>query len=188
MFKRTYNFASFVVLIRTHPEFASSLVADMCRVMRFKQVITRRDPVGAWEAFTGNPVDIIFGDVAGEEGCKFLNDVRNTEISPNPHIPFIATAMTASPAIIARARDHGATEFLRFPLSASLLIERIAHVVEHPRMFVKAPAYAGPDRRRHRAEAPNGEERRKRAGDPIAAPAAEAPATDGGDDQWKIQA
>jgi DNA-binding response OmpR family regulator len=180
--KRTFNFSSFTVLIHTQPEFVSSLVADMCRALRFKAVITRRDPAAAWDAFINNPVDIIFGDVASQDGLRLLRDARNTEISPNPHVPFVATAMTGSPARIACARDSGATEFLRFPLAAATLIERIIHIVEHPRVFVKAPQYTGPDRRRRRAEPPS-DERRKQA----PAPAGETAAGGDAEKEWKVQ-
>lgn len=163
--KCTYNFTSFTLLIHMQPEFASSLVADICRSLRFNAVIARQERAAAWNAFTNNPVDIVFGDVTAEETCQFLRDVRNTEISPNPHVPFVATAVTSSATCIARARDFGATEFLRFPLAANTLIERIIHIVEHPRMFVKASQYTGPDRRRRR-DGEIKEERRGQASTP----------------------
>lgn len=165
--KCTYNFNSFTLLIHMQPEFASSLVADICRSLRFNAVIARQERAAAWSAFTNNQIDIVFGDVTAEETCQFLRDVRNTEISPNPHVPFVATAVTSSATCIARARDFGATEFLRFPLAANTLIERIIHVVEHPRMFVKASQYTGPDRRRRR----DGDVKDERRGQPSMAPA-----------------
>jgi CheY-like chemotaxis protein len=182
--KRTFDFSSFTVLIYTPSEFARSLVGDMCRALRFKSVVAKRDYDSAWLAFTSNPIDIIFGDVAAEEGCRLLKDVRNSDVSPNPHLPFIATALTSSPACITRARDLGATEFLRFPLSAGTLIERVVYVIEHPRVFVKCATYTGPDRRRKRMPY-NGEERRKDA-----QRSDETPAPKDGEppQNWKVQA
>jgi len=177
--KRTYEFSSFTVLIYTQSEFTRELVSDMCRAMRFKTVISRSDFAGAWHAFTSTPIDITFGDVAPDEGCRLLKDIRNDEISPNPRIPFIATALASSPACILRARDYGATEFLRFPLSAGTLIDRVIHVVEHPRDFVKASQYAGPDRRR-RSRPVGGGDRRKQA--PVAVDAA----TSNLDQEWAV--
>lgn len=164
--KRTFDFSSFTVMICTPSEFACGLMSDMCRAMRFKAVISKLDFVAAWDTFKTNPIDIMFGDVVAEDGYRLLKEVRNAETSPNPHIPYIATALAVSSSCIARARDTGATEFLRFPLSAERLIERIVHVVDHPRTFVKSAGYTGPDRRRKHAPIQGDDRRRKTSGAP----------------------
>src|SRR5215475_11860212 len=112
MHLRTYDFSSFTVLIHAESEFARQLLTDMCRSLRFKSVISKRDFNAVWEAFKANPVDIIIGDIASDEGHRFLKTVRTSETSPNPLIPFIATAITSSLDSVARARDAGATEFV----------------------------------------------------------------------------
>ena len=157
---RTFDFSSFTVLIFAESEFARQLLTDMCRSLRFRAVISKREFNATWDAFKTNPVDIIIGDIASEDGHKFLKSVRNVETSPNALIPFIATAIASSMDCVARARDSGATEFVKLPLSAITLIERIIYVIEHPRVFVKAANYLGPDRRRKQRPF-QGEDRRK---------------------------
>jgi DNA-binding response OmpR family regulator len=49
---------------------------------------------------------------------------------------------------IEQARDAGVTEFLSKPITARALYLRIMEVIERPRQFVRAPTFAGPDRRR----------------------------------------
>ena len=46
------------------------------------------------------------------------------------------------------ARNAGVNEFLAKPLTARGVVERLAQVIDHPRAFVKAGEYFGPDRRR----------------------------------------
>lgn len=159
---RTFDFSSFTVLIFAESEFARQLLTDMCRSLRFKAVISKRDYNSTWDSFKTNPVDIIIGDIASEQGQQFLKAVRNIESSPNAMVPFIATAIASSLDYVARARDAGATEFVKLPLSAVTLIERIIYVIEHPRPFVRTTNYFGPDRRRKQRPF-QGEDRRKAA-------------------------
>lgn len=167
----TYDFSSFTILVLAKSEFASQLLADTCRSLRPKNVLSKRSCAAAWDAFTTNPVDIIIGDIAFDEGHRFLKAVRNVESSPNALVPFIATSNASSLECVIRARDSGANEFVGFPLSANTLIERLIHVVEVPRVFVRTPQFLGPDRRR-KERAFQGENRRQSA----SAPANEAPA------------
>jgi DNA-binding NtrC family response regulator len=46
------------------------------------------------------------------------------------------------------ARNAGVNEFLAKPLTARGVVERISQVINHPRQYVRAPNYFGPDRRR----------------------------------------
>lgn len=59
------------------------------------------------------------------------------------------------------ARNAGVTEYLVKPVSLNALYQRIVAVVEHPRSFVEAPGYVGPDRRRHTSAAYHGPQRRE---------------------------
>ena len=149
---RTFNFSSFNLLLLVESEFARQLLSDMCRSLRFRSVISKRDIDSAWEAFKSNPVDIVIGDITTDRGSQFLKSVRDFEKSPNALVPFIATSISSSVGCVARARDCGATEFLKLPLSAITLLERIIYVIDNPRVFVRAPDYLGPDRRRKQRE------------------------------------
>jgi len=145
---RTFDFSSFTLLLFVESEFARQLLTDMCRALHFNLVISKRDCTTAWDAFKTNPVDIIFGDITSERGLQFLKSVRDIEKSPNALVPFIATSIKSSVGSVASARDAGATEFLKLPLSGITLLERIIYVIESPRVFVRVEGFLGPDRRR----------------------------------------
>ena len=149
---RTFDFSSFTLLLFVESDFARQLLNDMCRSLHVKAVISKRDYASAWSAFKSNPIDIVIGDINCEHGLQFLKDARNIEKSPNALVPFIVTSIKSSIDCVASARDSGATEFLKLPLSAMTLLERIIYVVEHPRVFVRVSGFFGPDRRRQQRE------------------------------------
>ncbi len=81
-------------------------------------------------------------------GVKFVREIRRGKISTNPTVPIImATAYSAAHNVL-EARDEGVNDFVFKPLSANSLMTHILRVVEHPRPFIKAVNYFGPDRRR----------------------------------------
>jgi CheY-like chemotaxis protein len=166
---RTFDFSSFTLLLFIESEFARQLLTDMCRSLHFNTVISKRDYANAWDAFKKNPVDIVFGDITSENGLQFLKAVRDIEKSPNALVPFIATSIKSSIGCVASARDAGATEFLKLPLSAITLLDRIIYVIENPRVFVRVEGFMGPDRRRKQRPF-EGPDRRKPASTEADAP------------------
>jgi hypothetical protein len=43
--------------------------------------------------------------------------------------------------------EAGVSAFVAKPVSAKVVFERIAQLIENPRQFVRAPSFRGPDRR-----------------------------------------
>ena len=82
-------------------------------------------------------------------GIEFTNMVRHATDMTNTFMPIIMISAYSEYWRIAMARDAGVTEFLVKPISAATLFSRIRNVIEHPRPFVNAPGFFGPDRRRH---------------------------------------
>jgi DNA-binding response OmpR family regulator len=64
------------------------------------------------------------------------------------------------PERVIEARDAGVSEFLVKPFTTKSLYQRIVHLIERPRQFVRSGEYFGPDRRR-RVEDFAGEDRRQ---------------------------
>jgi len=93
-------------------------------------------------------------------GIELTQRVRAGAEGIDPYIPVII--MSGNPEIgeIVSARDAGANEYLAKPLSAKLLDLRINAVVKRPRPFVRSDDFFGPDRRRHKEEGYQGQERR----------------------------
>ena len=106
----------------------------------------------AWEIIRDNPPDLLIVDweMAPMDGIELVDKVRNSDASPDRFMPIIMiTAHSERPRIIT-ARDAGINEFVMKPVSARTLFSRLNAVIEHPRRFVRAGKYFGPDRRRKR--------------------------------------
>lgn len=71
-------------------------------------------------------------------------------------IPIIMLTGKADKDSVQIARDAGITEFLVKPFSAGTLSHRLVQVIDNPRVFVDAPGYTGPCRRRRGDKLPDG--------------------------------
>jgi len=137
------------------------LIVDDCAFMRstIRRILTTLGVQEMCEAGDGAealkimqtwPADIILLDweMAPFNGIEFTNMVRNSSDITNAFIPIIMITAHSEYWRISKARDVGITEFLVKPISVATLFSRIRNVIEHPRPFVNAPGFFGPDRRR----------------------------------------
>lgn len=121
-----------------------------------------RDAAEAFDIARSESVDFIIVDYQMPilDGLEFTRLVRTAKDTRNAFIPIILlTAHTERSRVIA-ARDAGVTEICAKPITAKELWTKIAAVVNHPRPFIKAPNYFGPDRRRRDQGPPETGERR----------------------------
>jgi DNA-binding response OmpR family regulator len=95
-----------------------------------------------------NP-QLIFVELAGEkvDGIAFTQRLRRSE-QPSRKAPVILVTSNPTPAAILAARDAGVHEFLRKPFTYKDLVKRLEAVTLHPRDWIEAVGYIGPDRRR----------------------------------------
>jgi len=118
------------------------------------------------QVFEDKSPDIVITDwvMPDISGLELVRAIRNPESKLNPFVPIIMLTAHAVRQRVIDARDAGVHEFLCKPLSAKALYERIANVVLHPRPFIHAKSYFGPDRRRFQFPNWCGAERRGRDG------------------------
>ena len=111
------------------------------------------------------PIDVVIVDFAlgTLDGIEFTQLVRSARDSGNRYVPIIMLTAYTERRRVEHARDAGITEFLKKPVCARDLYERVFEVIMHPRSFVKTPTYFGPDRRRRNDPNYKGPERRKAA-------------------------
>lgn len=111
-----------------------------------------------------DPFDLVIADTAMRPvgGIALTTLIRGGFGAVDYRTPVIAVSGQPSLADIMAARDAGVDEYLAKPLSAKILELRIRSIIEHPRPFVRAADFAGPDRRRHVKGGFEGSERRTR--------------------------
>lgn len=160
-----YDLQHLNVLLVEDNEHMQSLLKEILRNFRIKNVRVADDGADAIKAMRTFAVDLIIADwnMQPIDGLEFVRMIRTSSDSANPDVPVIMLTGHTDAHRVFEARDSGITEFLAKPVSAKGLYQRICMIIERPRQFIKTRTYTGPDRRRTAAtEATN---QGRRAGD-----------------------
>ncbi|MBY0563075.1 MAG: response regulator [Hyphomonadaceae bacterium] len=83
------------------------------------------------------------------DGIALTRAIRRGD-SGNPCTPIVMLTAHTEGSRVAAARDAGVTGFVKKPVSARLLFDRVASALTDPRMFVRTADFFGPDRRHTR--------------------------------------
>jgi len=104
----------------------------------------------AVEIMRNSQVDLVILDWKMEpvDGLAFARMLRWDSTSPNPYTPILMLTAHTEASRVAAARDAGVTGFIKKPISARVLFERITNALTDSRMFVRSTDFFGPDRRR----------------------------------------
>ena len=146
------DFSRLQILVIDDNEFMRQLYRQLLEAIGF-------DPKHMTEACDGEEAlhqlhhahfDVVVCDLNMQpmNGKQFTHHIRTSEDSPDPYLPIVVCTGHAEMVHIADARDAGANEILRKPVSAASLYARLQAVIESPRPFILSPAFIGPDRRR----------------------------------------
>ena len=120
------------------------------------------------DARAGSHIDLVITDwlMPDGDGKELIQWIRNSKKDTIKFMPVILCSAYTSEAVVITGRDCGANEVMVKPLSAKKLADRILHVIDNPRPFIKTEDFFGPDRRR-KDEETVGEERRVTKSDEI---------------------
>lgn len=166
---KSYDLTELSFLVVDDNTHMLSIIKTLLKGFGIRRIHEATDAADAFEEIRSAHVDVIILDYALDtlDGIEFAQLVRTAKDSPNPYLPIIMLTAHSERFRVEEARDAGITEFLCKPICATDLYKRIVEVVEHPRSFVKAGGYFGPDRRRHLDENYRGAERRVADIDPF---------------------
>lgn len=146
------DFSRLEILVIDDNEFMRHLYRQLLEAIGFnKQNISEaRDGEEGLDHLHHDHCDITICDLNMKpmNGKAFTHFIRTSEDSPNPYLPIVVCTGHAELVHIADARDAGANEILRKPLSAASLYARLQSVIECPRPFILSKTFVGPDRRR----------------------------------------
>lgn len=162
---RAYDFSGLEPLVLEPSRYFRGLMTGMLRQFGFPKPHQAETPEDAFDLLRYHRMDIMFAELAYppdgiEPGLAFVRKVRRSAEVDDPTLPIVAVTGHAEREQVLAARDAGITEFLAKPLSPDTLFHRVALVVDHPRPFVRADGYVGPDRRRFVHYEYDGPERR----------------------------
>ena len=146
------DFSQLQLLIIDDNDFMRELYRQLLEAIGFraehiKEAIDGQD---ALDCLNEHSIDIAICDLNMQpmNGKQFTHKIRSDPNSINPYLPIIVCTGHAELVHISDARDAGATEILRKPVSASSLYSRLQAAIEQPRPFIVTQNYSGPDRRR----------------------------------------
>jgi two-component system chemotaxis response regulator CheY len=147
------NLPKLRVLVADPNAYLASLTTGMLRTLGVSKIVEVNTSDAALKAMTEGHFDAIVVDdlLKPLDGIELTRKLRAKEGNPNRLTPVIMVFTQAEKHRIEEARDAGVTEFIKKPISAKVLEMRLVPAIAHPRPFVAAPSYIGPDRRRREA-------------------------------------
>jgi CheY-like chemotaxis protein len=158
----SYKFENASVLVVDDMPPMLALTKSLLQIFGFKTIYSATDADRAFEIFCKERPDLVVTDWQMEpyDGIELIRRIRRDPLSPNPYAPIILMTGYSAKMRVMEARDHGVTEFLSKPFTATDLYNRIEQIIEKPRKFVDSGDFFGPDRRRRRIKEYNGPFRR----------------------------
>ncbi|MAQ70950.1 MAG: response regulator [Alphaproteobacteria bacterium] len=149
---------NFTVLVVEDYGFMADLISSMLREFGIGKILIAENGEDAKDLIRFNasgssdtkPMDIVLTDWLMPEvsGVELLKWIRSSEKDNIRFLPVVLLSAYTSEKVVSVARDNGANEAIVKPVSGKMLADRILHIVNHPRAFVKTPDFFGPDRRR----------------------------------------
>lgn len=150
------------VLVFDPQPAAGKLVGDLLKDMGARQITCATQTPRALELIAHVEPQLICTEVSGADfdGIDLIARLRRSTLACR-QVPVIVVTGGATVEGIKAARDAGAHEFLRKPLTAKDLFRRVENVALKPRPWVEAQAYVGPDRRRFNSGGFTGDRKRR---------------------------
>lgn len=158
-------FSRLSILVVEDSPHMRKLITEMLRALGAGTILEAADGSEGWHEFQASQPDIVLTDASMQpvDGYALLENIRAHE---NPRLattPVIMVTGHCEARAVERARDLGVTEYLAKPITPVGLYSRLVEVAAHPRPFVRADRFFGPDRRRRQSRAFDGEDRRRTA-------------------------
>lgn len=151
------------VLIVEDNSRMASILRSVLGSFGIREVDIARTAIDAIDQIFSARYDFVLLDyeLPNMDGLELTKIVRAQADPGQMMIPIILVTAFTERSRVVRARDAGVTEICAKPVSARVLWDRIAEVINSPRPFVRTRSYIGPDRRRLREPRYTGEEKRE---------------------------
>lgn len=133
--------------------FERGISLDQLRSMGFRRAVGAANPAEGWEALKKlNPSVVLLEWFGGDGGLEFVRRIRHSTDTPNRAVPIFMLTSRGTLADVETARRAGVDGYLRKPISALALQQRVRAAIEHPQPFIITASYVGPCRRKRRPD------------------------------------
>ena len=141
-------------LVVDENHFERGISLDQLRAMGFGRAMGAANTMEGWELLLKiNPDIVLLEWIEGvTDGLDFVRRVRQSEDAPNRMVSIFMLTARGRLHDVEAARRAGVDGYLRKPVSALALQQRVRFVITKPQPFITTPTYTGPCRRR-RADA-----------------------------------
>jgi CheY-like chemotaxis protein len=141
-------------LVLDENHYERGITLDLLRSMGFGRALGAANTMEAWEALRKNNPNIVLLEWidAAHSGLDFARRVRASDDSPNRAVAMFMLTARGLQADVERARMAGVDGYLRKPISALALQQRVRTVMLNPQPFIVTASYVGPCRRRRRPD------------------------------------
>lgn len=152
------DFSVLKVLVVDDNRHMRSLLMQILRSMGVRNVSLAEDGAEAFQMLKGSRIDMVLLDhqMAPITGTEFTQMVRTADDSPNPFVPIMMITGYADRRTIVNATNAGVSDIIVKPVSARIVLTRMADLILNPRNFVRTGTYFGPDRREGGGIVPGG--------------------------------
>jgi CheY-like chemotaxis protein len=146
--------SALTALVLDDNPFQRGISLDQLRSMGFARAIGAANAFEAWEALqTANPDIVLMEWIGGgDDGLDLARRIRKSEDAPNRSVSMFMLTDRSAERDVEVARGAGLDGYLRKPVSALALQQRVRTVIANPQPFVVTASYIGPCRRRRRPD------------------------------------
>lgn len=141
---------SAAVLVIDDNQFMRKLVRNLLVNVGVKNVHEAGDGIAGLEAIRSLSPDIVVLDweMPFLNGAELVRIVRSPGVFPFPDVPIIMLSGHGERWRVVEAARLGVNEYLRKPISAKALLDRLLTILAKPRPMVQFGNYYGPEPRK----------------------------------------
>src|SRR5438093_11602444 len=138
------------VLVIDDNQFMRKIVRNLVMNVGVKEVHEASDGIAGLDAIrpVGPDVVILDWELPLLNGAEFVRIVRSPGVFPMPDIPIIMLSSHGERWRVVEAARIGVNEYLRKPVSAQSLLDRLISILAKPRAIVQVGDYYGPEPRK----------------------------------------
>jgi len=127
-------FETLTVLVVDDSKHMRMLMQSLLHALGVYQILMASDGEEAWSKYLQHKPDVVITDAAmtPTDGFVLTKRLRDAEKDTLGHIPIIMISAHTEMSAIKKAKEIGITEFIRKPLAARPLYERLLAVVNRP--------------------------------------------------------
>ncbi|HYH37227.1 MAG TPA: response regulator [Azospirillum sp.] len=149
---KAYAFDRASVLLVDDSVWMRVILRQMLKSLGFSRIQEAEGGDAALALIGSAPPDIVLvdWDMKPMDGLELTRRIRRLPGEAR-YVPVIMVSAYSTLGNVLAARNAGVNEFLVKPASPQTMYHHLVSVIERPRLFIEAPGYRGPDRRRRGA-------------------------------------